>query len=307
MRGSYPVTVIRDKVILKFISVGCLVGALALACLQREKAKGTTLMVPLYWLLGSFLAQLIVELLGFSHVGVGRAIRYGVVLLTCCPVMAVLGAKRPQDRGWQLIVVSLWAVQLLPAAQFIAFSSGEFQPDFAWRAFAIVLVIVGLANWIFTRFGASCLAYTFAQVLLLFWPGEVQAAIAHAILLLGVAMVWLEFPRVDKQKRQSEGVHWWFDFRDAFGAAWGLRVAERLNAAARANGWSSTIRWRGRQPADFDKPTSSTELEHRKSSDSTVERDSNETMNRCIRMLLRRFVSKEWIAERQPDLLDSRA
>lgn len=78
----------------------------------------------------------------------------------------------------------------------------------------------------------------------------------------------------------------WLDFRDAFGVAWGLRVAERLNASAAMYSWPVTLTWqgfRGRQEGTSDIPPAAVE--------------------EGLRGLLRRFVSPEWIDSRLTEFM----
>ena len=39
---------------------------------------------------------------------------FAAAMIVFCPAMALLGAKRPQDKPWQLIVLSLWGILALP-------------------------------------------------------------------------------------------------------------------------------------------------------------------------------------------------
>ncbi len=74
----------------------------------------------------------------------------------------------------------------------------------------------------------------------------------------------------------------WLDFRDAFGAVWGLRVMERMNASAAMLGWPVTLSWQGflaNEPGAGNVETPQ------------IVEDS-------LRTLLRRFVSPAWIDER---------
>ncbi len=79
--------------------------------------EGTTLRAPWYWTLAAVVAPGRGRVfrravpLSASHV------RYLAAVATFCPLMAVLGAKRPQDRPWQFVVLSLWIVLALPGLQ----------------------------------------------------------------------------------------------------------------------------------------------------------------------------------------------
>ncbi len=82
--------------------------------------------------------------------------------------MAVLGAKRPQEKAWHLIVFVLWFVLALPALQDVVYHYGQpISLDPAWRAFVLVLIGVGLVNYLPTRYWPSSMMYGGAQVILL--------------------------------------------------------------------------------------------------------------------------------------------
>ncbi len=59
--------------------------------------------------------------------------RYIAAMSTFSPIMALLGAKRPQDRGWQFIVATLWAILSLPACEWLLFGGvAEIHPARFW-------------------------------------------------------------------------------------------------------------------------------------------------------------------------------
>ena len=68
----------------------------------------------------------------------------------------------------------------------------------------------------------------------------------------------------------------WLDFRDLVGTLWALRVAERINTASAQCGWSARLGWHGW----------------------TLDGPPPAAMERSLRMLLRRFVSPQWIDQR---------
>jgi hypothetical protein len=117
----------------------------------------------------------------------------------------------------------------------------------------------------------------------------------------------------------------WFDFRDAFGTLWGLRVVERFNDTARRSNWPVRLGWRGfefetRTPLSpsgrgvwaegaiesFEPATTSTAGQ---ASNGTLTYDSNRdkpppelttAMRAAMASLLWRFVSDEWLQRRWP-------
>jgi hypothetical protein len=81
-------------------------------------------------------------------------------------------------------------------------------------------------------------------------------------------------PRRRKARTPLDRV--WLDFRDLLGTMWALRVLERINAASSQNGWGARLTWRRW----------------------IVSQAPPEALQRSLRMLLRRFVSEQWIDER---------
>lgn len=289
------------------LAICALVGALALARLRRQ-VRATTLTAPWWWACGSFTLAAGVEIwlsltaadnlpdrLGHTH------LRYAAAVSTFWPLMALLGAKRPQDRAWQFIVVSLWVVLLLPAAEgyLHARQAALILPP-AWAAFILGLVGLGVVNGLPTRRWPTTLAAAGARLALLspMLPIDaLEAARTSATLpVVGVALLSLAivFEALRPARRRAERPidRVWLDFRDAFGSLWALRVAERFNASARQLNWGVRLRWRG---LDQDPQQPAIEL--------TPETEALVRQN--LETLLRRFVSAEWFASRWDDRLGS--
>ena len=268
--------------------------AILFVLLSLQRLKGTTLVAPAQWAIGSLLLISITEsLLSWTAPTSASTWRYLAAISSLCPTMAILGAKRPQDRGWQFIVASLWIVLALPAAQDLAFSrGGTFELHPAWRWFLLILMGIGLSNQLPTRFWIAALLTSGAQLVLL---GD-QLPILHALkwqrshvvalpmITAAIVLAWLQSHR----KRSGFGWdHVWLDFRDQFGAVWALRVVERVNHAARMHGWSTRLSWRGFL-ADDQHPDASIAPDVKLGSE----------MELSVRTLLRRFVSPDWIEAR---------
>ena len=261
---------------------------------SRRRLLGTTLVAPFMWALISLITVTLLQ-----TVTAGWELRspatwnYLAAATTLCPTMAVLGAKRPQDRGWQFIVASLWIVLALPAAQDLAFAPGggfELHPAWAW--FLALLITLGLLNYLPTRFAFSAVLISLAQIILL----EAQLPrlglnlsnyqlFAIPLLTTGIAVVCWQV-RAGVNRGGWPGV--WLDFRNAFGSVWALRVAERMNQAARTHRWPARFRWQRIEPIDDASEGESVTSDH----------PLNDEMELSFRTLLRRFVSPEWIGER---------
>lgn len=283
------------------VAVCAIVGLLALVRLRR-RVIGTTRVAPWWWCCGSLLVLCLVE--GWLSCQPSAAwhshLRYAAATTTLWPLVALLGAKRPQDRAWQLIVLSLWVVVLLPAGEaFLYAPQTPFELTGAWQLFVLSLVLVGLANGLPTRGWTSAVAL-FAGRLLLFapnlaWGRSLTARLSLDTSLLGLVLIVAAIviaAILPGRRRPAHSIDCvWLDFRDAYGLLWGLRVAERFNAAARQLKWGIHLRWRG---LDADEGCKRAEL--------TPEILAAARQN--LEMLLRRFVSPEWFASRWDDGLD---
>lgn len=269
-----------------------LAGLFALAW-RKSSISGTTLVAPWCWSTASLLA------IAISEVSVGLdgplppsgwvvPLRFAAAMTTFCPMMAVLGAKRPQDRGWQFIVLTLWAILSLPSFKWLLFGGvQEIHPARFW--FLVILTLVGAANGIGTRFWPSSVLVCLGQMALVapYFPSTqslLPGARAPLLGLLAFVIAWgllaLGLPRSRPAVKPLDRV--WLDFRDAFGLVWSLRVAERINASAAIAQWPVVLGWHGFRARENDCPVD--ELPE-------VVRDS-------LRMLLRRFVSPAWIDAR---------
>ncbi len=261
-----------------------------------RRTQGSTLRAPVVWAAIAVATVIIVEVaLGAERGPLAVAWRYIAAVSTFCPSMALLGAKRPQDRGWQFVVATLWLILALPAWQAMVFTPGSrLDLHLAWRWFLLLLVAVAVSNYLPTRFAIPALMAGAAQLFLLHnqlpvpWHGTDAAAvqIACGLWLLAMTLVGGRRPRATGPPHPADRV--WRDFRDHFGAVWALRVMERINQAARQEGRQERLQWHGFS-AGWD--PWQREL--------TGKPDPLEL---TIRMLLRRFVSPEWIARRHPAL-----
>jgi hypothetical protein len=90
-------------------------------------------------------------------------------------------------------------------------------------------------------------------------------------------MVAAGWPRCKRPEPGLERV--WFDFRNAFGVMWALRVAQRMNTAAQRHGWHVSLTWKGFEVAE------------RGLDDKLI----GEAIQPAMSALLLRFVSSDWI------------
>lgn len=257
-------------------------------------------MAPAYWAVLACLAVTVVEaaLAGSgSTTSPAKAgiYRYLAGAAAFCPLLALLGAKRPQDRAWGWIVLSLWVVLALPALEAWLFQLGrqfELHPARAW--FLLILIVTGAVNHLATRYALSAGLVSAGQVLLMkeFLPaglaGPASPRTALALFAAAILVAWF-VPR--RRERSIDRV--WLDFRDAFGLVWGLRVQERLNSLATTQSWPVRLTWQGfeRLPPGEDQDQATLRPDETSASG---EREAGDV----LRKALWRFVSPSWIDAR---------
>lgn len=253
---------------------------------------GTTLVAALAWACAMLLGLVLLV-----FIPGGRALATTTMLLTFAPPMAVLGAKRPQHWAWQFIVLSLLVVLALPELEALAWGGrAQWHPARQW--FLAALVVMSVSNYLPTRNAPAALLYGAAQVALaadyLPWlaaleslstAGPTRHAVALALMSAALATVYLG-AWLDRAPRSTIDRQW-IDFRNAYGAAWGLRVMERFNATALQSGWSRRLSWHGLVP-----------LPHEGEPACPPEETDRGVLVAGLRSLLVRFVSPEWLARR---------
>lgn len=276
-------------------SLQLVVFALALAMLLRGRTRvlETTLAAAWTWSFAAVTAVGCIEIavwLATRDQGPlsplpawAAAARYAAAVLALCPTIAVLGAKRPQDRAWQWVVLSFWAILLVPAARSYLLLGGEIAVHAAQGTLMLVVASMGAVNWFATRFRWAAIAACAAQLTLIA-PYTPLASVAlpafppNALIPVLLALVARRLQENPARSANSTE-RLWLDFRDAFGLFWAVRVMARLNAASAQHGWPITVTWRGIEFGDADdRPLAA--------------------FARSLRMLLRRFVADDWLPER---------
>lgn len=273
-------------------------GLLAIALLLGLfRCRRTTLRAPCVWTLAS------VVTVGWVDFGSGSAaMRFLAAATTVCPLMAVLGAKRPQNGGWQWVVVTLWLVVAWPAVPAVAaIGMGDrFELFAVWKFFVAGLIGIGLLNYLPTRHWLAAILVAVGQLILFgeFLGGEVfgfnpwQLPIAAGSWLIAAASVLLKVATVgghatanskrnpSKKAKLSHIQQHWLNFRDAYGSFWALRILTRINHAAELRDWPMRLAWSG-----------FVATEGEESFDLSAEQMAE--LEQTMSSLLRRFVEKE--------------
>ncbi len=296
------------------VGLAMLVGLL----FSRRPLIGTTLTSSWIWSLLAVGALAGCELLAAAggvdtqRSGWLAPLRFTAFTGTFCPMMALFGARRPQNREWKYIVGCLWIVLALPAGRALLFRPGPFYLEPVWAFFLLSLIGAGSGNYLGTRYWPCSVLYASGQLLLIAnylpwlagrldhqglagrsptWATGISLA---GILCLAAALAaahLIAFRRRLPSPRKKPLDRLWIDFRDTFGAVWALRVAQRTNAAAVMYNWNMVLHWDGFHPADPARPDlpRCADLETA---------DTTRAVERNLRSLLRRFVSPEWIDQR---------
>lgn len=218
-----------------------------------KKLQGTTLVAPCLWMAiaaSALFLLAIVEMQGREGLGLSVT-RFAVAALTLCPVIAVLGAKRPQDRGWQWVVATLWLVLIWPALQTLAKPAGPtFEIFLPWKLFIVALIAMGPLNYLPTRHWLAAILVAGGQVLLFSkFLGIVQphawlvAAASCFVFAAGLVTIWHRAQ--NNSEVLPEQTKRWLWFRDAYGAFWGLRIMQRVNETAALRNWPVQLTWTG--------------------------------------------------------------
>ncbi len=282
--------------------VALVLGGIAWAVLLvgRRHLSGTTLGAAWYWALlsatGLMLVQLAIE---FSDQPPWAAAgRFAAAVTGFCPAMAVLGAKRPQHQAWTFIVLSMWVVLSLPAAELLVLQrAAALQIQGLRWGFLILLTAICALNHLPTRFWLAALLYAGGQTLVLLDAWSWSHWIAPETCYLtgfGVAVSALAVGVWQLRRRPPADQPWdrvWLDYRDQFGVLWSLRMMERVNAAASSYDWPVRLTWWGFHQSDGRRLEPSLEA-------------IGPELDTTMRNLFRRFVSVDWIASRLDATLD---
>jgi hypothetical protein len=208
---------------------------------------------------------------GLHDPAAAACVRLAVAALSLCPIMSLLGGKRPQHGVWQFIVASLAGIVALPAASAMLVRPGS-PPDVhpLQRWFMLLLVLVAGMNFAATRHAVAAGLVVVGQLVLLRvflpvgagWPVsawlESGAACLIAIGAAVAAVQSIAWPvRQHGTRRDGRDPDpaaqlggGFLALRETLGAAWSLRIMERFNAVAESRGWPCRLRFDGFHEGD---------------------------------------------------------
>jgi hypothetical protein len=228
-------------------------------------ARGTALRPPLVWVVLALGLSVTAQWVALDEpITGGRPIAgvltYFSVLTMLAALLSVLNARTPGGRIWAGLMVLLVVVFLIPwletpgrlrRAQALAPPSLE-SP---WTLFYGILVLIGVTNYLPTRYGAAAawLGLGFLLEYLGLTRGEWSAE-RRSLLWISVSWTFalsLWTARWSAERAPMARVRFdqlWFWFRDHWGVVWALRIQERFNRSAELGQWPILLTWFGLIP-----------------------------------------------------------
>ena len=174
----------------------------------------------------------------------------------------MLNARAPGGRVWAGLMAVLVLVFLIPWLEGPwrmrrAGGLTLLHLDAPWTIFYWLLVVVGVTNYLPTRFGAAAVWLALGFLLEYLgltrddWPASRRARPVVVVVLdagrRGVVGVRGVPARAPAARTDLERL--WFWFRDLWGVVWALRILERFNRTAELKGWPVRLGWFGLEPA----------------------------------------------------------
>ena len=290
--------------IVMLLIAGCVllsIVSIILLLLAAYRLRDTTLVAPVAWVIMSLMlwtyavAALMRDTQGSPLPADRQTIGAIALLSTACPNVAVLGARRPQNKIWPLVVASLLLILILPELPSML-GQGDLQlVHNVWKWFFAGLLIVGWLNFLPTRLMLGATLWCLPG---LWWA---CSGTVHWLLMLAPGLACTVGVLAAKQRRMARSQRgWnrvWRDFRNLYGVVWALRVMERTNALANSAGAAVALDWWGFHdvpPPQVGNPGPAAIVELQRAP--TPQQLA--LIEPGLRNLLRRFVSDRWIDAR---------
>jgi hypothetical protein len=236
-----------------------------------KSARGTALRPALVWAaLAIALAALAQAVAWTEPVAGGRPVTgrltYLAVLATLAALISVLNARSPGGNVWAMLMVLLIVVFLVPWLEDQtrlrrAVGLAPVHLDAPWTIFYVLLVVVGVTNYLPTRFGFAAVALSVVFILEYLaltrqdWPPVRRSSLWSWVAWALATSVWIaRYCATGAQEARGNGERIWFWFRDYWGVVWALRALERFNRSAELNQWPVRLWWFGLVSVDSAKP-----------------------------------------------------
>ncbi len=260
-------------------------------------AAGTALKPALWWVAAAMGLLLLAQLVAaFEPFAGGRQVSgrliYVAVLMLLAALVFVLNARTPGHRVWAGLTLVLVVVFLIPFLEEPgrlrrAHGLARVHLDMPWSLFYGFVVVVGVTNYLPSRFGKAAAVVGLAFLLEYLglsrpeWPEARLAVLGSWVSWLACAGAWVAHWSEDRgPKGRGECERLWFWFRDHWGVVWALRVLERFNREAALANWPVRLTWFGLEPVAA-------------STDGEPSPEVPDTAAATLRGLLRRFAEPE--------------
>ncbi|MCA9077224.1 MAG: hypothetical protein KDA93_19515 [Planctomycetaceae bacterium] len=227
--------------------------------------------------------------------GVDDLMWYSVALLSLCPPIAVLGARRPGAAAWTwFVILPMLAVLGWPMLTVLGsdLQPGSFQLELPQLIGFTLVLVMGTGNYVGTRYWISACLYAVALCLIVaplstVTPASLTPGFARTLgsLAMGAAVIVPSLlPRRSEARDPLDRI--WYDFRNLFGLVWSRRLQERINGVAQQR----------------EVPVEMTPLGilWKESLSETSRKEAKDKLEQVLRWHLRRFVDAEWIDARMP-------
>lgn len=283
--------------------VTILLGAWCTIVPGRKSLAQTTLGLAGNWLVlaamawtGAFLFD---HCLKIVSAAVADHLWYGAAVLSLCPPIAVLGARRPGNRVWTMFILLPMLFALGWPIGTLAIQGSELRglqletPQL--MAYTLVL-IMGFGNYCGTRNTVPAIIFSmalFVSVLSITssspsWLADRNATRFWSTAVVSMTICLMGLRRKSIHRHSFDRV--WFDFFDDFGIVWGRRIQDRINHLAASE----------KLPVHLDSDgfhfETSSMGENSAAHDQLSQTEAR--VEHFLRWLLRRFVDPVWIDER---------
>ncbi len=279
-----------------------------------KATRGTVLRPALVWALLAIATAIAAQAAGWAEsIAEGRPVMGRLTYLSTLAALAALGsvlnARTPGGRVWAGLMAILVVVFLIPWLEGpwrVRRAGGLtlLHLDAPWTIFYGLLVVVGVTNYLPTRFGVA--AGWLALALLLEylgltrddWPASRRASLWSWYAWALAAAAWAAHRggmHAPSSRTRLERL--WFWFRDLWGVVWALRILERFNRTAELKGWPIRLGWFGLEPAGVAAPDGSDGSGGLPAGPSVVALEDPPDAEAAFRGLIRRFALPERLAE----------
>ena len=267
-------------------------------------ARGTALRPAIVWAAVAVGLGTIAQVLAAAEpLASGRPMAghwcYAAVLASFAASITVLNARTPGSGAWALLMALLVFVFLIPWVEgsgMARHAQGveRLQLNTPWTIFYGLLFVAGVTNYLPTRYGPAAawfalgLGIEYLALTRPEWPLARKARAWSAVPWSLAIALWTAEARARRRPAALSSLdRAWLWFRDHWGVVWALRVLDRFNQSAEAQGWPVRLGWFGAMAAPG------------QPADAALSVPAN--AEATFRSLLRRFADPQRVAEAEAD------